>query len=772
MTDAATHVRARLAHAVLPRLRLPRTLGAFRLRPDQVDACGRLQAALAEFGGTILADPPGTGKTIVALAVAAASARPVVCAPAAVRDVWARAMARAGVAWPVVSLEAISRGAHIPPATLLIIDEAHQVRTPGTARYVRIAAAAVGTPLLLLTATPVVNTVADRTALLALFLGARATALSAETLGRCLVRRTGLLVGRPAVRRLPPLRAAADVPGLADALAALPPPLPVASTAPRGGSATALVITSLAMAWRSSLAALDDALRRRVQMGEALCDLLAAGQIPSRSALSAWVLDETATQLAFGALLHAEGHGGGAPVDSASGRRLAIDDARATVDRHLEAVRRLRARVAPYVPRDTAARVAALLALRDRHPADRMVVFARSRVTIRALYASLRGEPGVVAMTGSGVRSAAGRWTRTDVLRAVGPGAAPWRRDDPRQVRLLLTSDALSEGVEMPGVRVLVHADLPWTPARLEQRQGRVRRAGSVAGVALETRFEAPRGADRLIRLVRRLRRKAHARRTAVAASDATSAIRARLGAWAAASGEGARVAAVRGSAPGFIAALRDAAGAVTLCIGRRRAGGWVVSRRPAAILQALEAAEGDTVSVPARLLREVRRVLARHAMRGRAQVAIDGTTEASGPCGATDAMLIARLRRRLTRILATTPPLARPATAAAHSRWLAALTHRIEAGRAAQLRSLLSIAEDRALHDGLGALLTHRGTEASAPPPGRPMPRPPARPPALVALLLVSPGASPTSSRASRRPRGARRRAPRRDGPRTVAPR
>lgn len=324
----------------------------------------------------------------------------------------------------------------------------------------------------------------------------------------------------------------------------------------------------------------------------------------------------------------------------------------------------------------------------------------------------------------------------------------------------------------MPGVRVIVHADLPWTPARLEQRQGRVRRAGSADGAVLETWFEAPVGADALVRLGRRLRQKTRARRAAVSASNANSAMLARLGAWAASSGRRARVAAVRGHVLGFIAALRDPAGDVRLCVGRRRAGGWLVSRRPAAILRALKSAEGRAVPTPPRLLRLVRRVLTRHATRGRARSVIEGTTGAPGTPSAVDAALIARVRRRLARILSTTPPLARATTAALHSRWLAALTHRLEAGRAARLRSVLSLPEDRAFLDGLGALLVDRAVKTSGGPPARPIPEAPMRRPTLVALLLVSPEASPTPTEAPQGPAVGQRRAPRRDAPRTAAPR
>ncbi|HEV7837861.1 MAG TPA: C-terminal helicase domain-containing protein, partial [Gemmatimonadaceae bacterium] len=47
------------------------------------------------------------------------------------------------------------------------------------------------------------------------------------------------------------------------------------------------------------------------------------------------------------------------------------------------------------------------------------------------------------------------------------------------RVDLLLSTDLLSEGVNLQAAHVVIHLDLPWTAARLEQRTGRVARLGS-----------------------------------------------------------------------------------------------------------------------------------------------------------------------------------------------------------------------------------------------------------------------------------------------------
>src|SRR5690606_28722509 len=214
-----------------------------------------------------------------------------------------------------------------------------------------LAASCVGARVLLLSATPVVNGPADRDALLALFLGARAARLTADEVARCIIRRREGDDARPHVLRLAPLRAAVELPALADALQALPPPVPTADGAP----AAALVRISLAMAWSSSLAALDAALRRRVQRGLALADALATGRWPTHAALRQWVVHDDSTQLVLTGLL---------PANDA-GDHIALGDA---LRHHVHAVNAMRALIHPHVAADTRTRATALRSLARAHP--------------------------------------------------------------------------------------------------------------------------------------------------------------------------------------------------------------------------------------------------------------------------------------------------------------------------------------------------------------------------------------------------------------------
>ena len=150
------------------------------LRPEQSRSFRRILHALRRYGGALLADPVGSGKTYVALAVAAAlnRGRPTAClAPATLVEQWMATARALGLAFVTVSHQSASRG-RLPQVDrgLVVIDEAHHFRNPATWRYRNVAPWLVGRPVLLVTATPVVNRLADL--LHQLLLGVRDDALA------------------------------------------------------------------------------------------------------------------------------------------------------------------------------------------------------------------------------------------------------------------------------------------------------------------------------------------------------------------------------------------------------------------------------------------------------------------------------------------------------------------------------------------------------------------------------------------------------------------
>jgi superfamily II DNA or RNA helicase len=496
----AHRVLALFANAVLGRdVEATKRVGDLSLRPHQEDAVRRLRRHIARHGGALLADEVGLGKTYVALALMREARSPVVVAPASLRPMWTQALARAGLAAPLVSFESLSRGRSVATRPdLLVVDEAHHARTTSTRRYATLAALAAGVRTLLLSATPIHNQRRDLASLLALFLGDAAHSFDERALARHIVRHTRDDVSSSVTdARLPLLEAPhwlslPEEADILDAILALPPPVPPSD----GGDGGALVTYTLVRQWASSRGALRGALRRRLAMASALSDAFAAGRTPTRTELSAWNHADGVVQLAFPELV------------AAATAEAPTPDLSCAVDAHAVGVRALLATLASTFDPDSA-RADALRMLRRSHAGEKIVAFTERAETVAALYSQLRTDAGVAALTAEGGRVVGGRCSRSDIVERFAPaacGVAPPSRAE--EITLLLATDLLSEGVSLQDASVVVHLDLPWSPARLEQRVGRVRRLGSLHERVHVYVMPPPAPADRLLEVERRLRRK------------------------------------------------------------------------------------------------------------------------------------------------------------------------------------------------------------------------------------------------------------------------
>ncbi len=104
-----------------------------------------------------------------------------------------------------------------------------------------------------------------------------------------------------------------------------------------------------------------------------------------------------------------------------------------------------------------------------RRTRERMLVFTEYRDTLDAMAAALGPDAGLAVLHGGLDREA-----RTESLDR-------FRRGD---ARVLIATDVASEGLNLhEGCRLVVHVELPWSPARLEQRNGRVDRFGQTRRV-------------------------------------------------------------------------------------------------------------------------------------------------------------------------------------------------------------------------------------------------------------------------------------------------
>src|SRR5207247_1021838 len=158
-----------------PRLTRPQAWPPW-LAPHQVAAAERLAAILRRYGGALLADAVGLGKSYVALAVALALGEPfALVVPAVLVPQWRALLAQHNAEATIVTHESLSQPSstthHYPPRTcLFVVDEAHRFRNPDTNRYRALAKLVVGARVLLVTATPIHNCIADLFHLFRLFL--------------------------------------------------------------------------------------------------------------------------------------------------------------------------------------------------------------------------------------------------------------------------------------------------------------------------------------------------------------------------------------------------------------------------------------------------------------------------------------------------------------------------------------------------------------------------------------------------------------------------
>src|SRR5206468_4439894 len=114
--------------------------------------------------------------------------------------------------------------------------------------------------------------------------------------------------------------------------------------------------------------------------------------------------------------------------------------------------------------------------------------------------------------------------TRRDVLRAFAPraqGVATPARALAADV--LITTDVASEGLSLQAAARVVHYDLPWSPARLAQRVGRVDRLGSTHAAVDTITLLPPTPLARALRIEGRLALKARRQRASGAAAVETA---------------------------------------------------------------------------------------------------------------------------------------------------------------------------------------------------------------------------------------------------------
>lgn len=405
----------------------------------------RAVATIDTFGGVILADEAGLGKSFVAAAVAKRFAGEIdLIVPASLVTQWQQTLRQFQVEASIETHDALAhsfRVADLAVPRLVIVDEAHAFRNPATQRYDALARRTLAARVLLVTAMPLCNSAQDLHALLALIArddvlidrGVPSIDLAFETHDSDAVER---VVAHLLIRRdrsvLPGRLQFGSLERRVIRHAVIPAPID-ALTFPLTGSAPLL----RRFLWRrleSSEAALLESVRRQLRFYERVIE--SGRPLTRRDYRRAFAQEEDSGS--FQQVLFWDLWAPSADLDVASIR----DEME-----KLDAVR-------SFAERNASNKLGLLRAVLTDEPA---LVFTGSAATARFLAASLH----------CGLATARDGRGAVDAFQR---GA----------IDLLVTTDFASEGLNLQRAAVVVHYDIPWNPAKLDQRNGRAHRIGQL----------------------------------------------------------------------------------------------------------------------------------------------------------------------------------------------------------------------------------------------------------------------------------------------------
>jgi len=415
------------------------------LAPHQSEAAARALDLLRARRGAILADDVGLGKSYVAAEVMRWFEDVDLVVPAALVGQWRETLAQFGVRAALLTHDALLRDTFVaePRERLVVVDEAHAFRNPRTQRYAALARRTAGARVLLVTATPVCNGIADLEALVRLIarddlladhgvpsidvaFATRDRELIAAVVAALVIRRDRSVLPESLqfgdlerrVVRHPVLDA-----GGIDRLQ-----FPLVDDC-------AILRRFLWRRLESSEAAFIESLRRQQRFYERALAAIAAGRTLRKADYRrAFGQDEELQEVLFWDLF--------APKGEADPQAV-----REELQRIDSLIRQ--ARASPCTKRRI---------LQELLTGEPALIFTGSVATARDLHAALKG---------SGLITSRER-SREAVLEAFRNG----------KLDTVVSTDMAAEGLNLQRAAVVIHYDLPWNPVKLDQRNGRAHRIG------------------------------------------------------------------------------------------------------------------------------------------------------------------------------------------------------------------------------------------------------------------------------------------------------
>ncbi len=486
--------------------------GPERLRekmfPHQREGVAWILQRLVRYRGAILADEAGTGKTLIALSVAATMQREGWCVvailPVQLISMWRQTAAEFGILLEITTPDSIA----IPSSesarrTILIVDEAHRFRNADTARFNALSKYAAESVTLLISATPFCNRARDLQNMLTLMFDDDAFAeIGVASISAAfqypeldhMVRLLPEIVLRRGRTQLPASMAfervrrrviryrVSEQEGLLRELIG-----ELARTDSTQHAASDLVRQQLERRLDSGLAALRASLLRQRRYCLHARDAAAAGRILRKANFERVFGDFD--EVWFQDLLFAERwmpEEADAPVSRVAELSLSlerIDRLLRILDSELDLKR-------------------GLLQQQLSRVSKPVLLFTNAIATAVELQQRLSSEWRTSMMTSRFARDPSNRIITCQAMLESLPQS---------EFDVLVTTDLASEGLNLQNATTVIHYDLPWHPSRAEQREGRVARIGHFGSAAESLYFVSRNASARHVAMI--LRKKKVARR-------------------------------------------------------------------------------------------------------------------------------------------------------------------------------------------------------------------------------------------------------------------
>jgi superfamily II DNA or RNA helicase len=141
--------------------------------------------------------------------------------------------------------------------------------------------------------------------------------------------------------------------------------------------------------------------------------------------------------------------------------------------------------------------------LQENHPQEKVLIFTQFADTVNYLITELKHRriEKIAGVTGNSADPAAIAWRFS-------PRSNGKKIASEEELRILVATDVLSEGLNLQDCAIIVNYDLPWAIIRLIQRAGRVDRIGQTAQKILCYSFLPAEGVEKIIKLRSRLRQR------------------------------------------------------------------------------------------------------------------------------------------------------------------------------------------------------------------------------------------------------------------------